>query len=141
MQKQVKLKKHNLTITKLLEVILAMSEKQQEMILKQAEDLVRGDRRIADRKSCRLRANFATADRTHMGFINNISLSGVFIESKAPVIIGEEILMVFKVNRDSEAVKLRGEIAHATRLGIGVEFTAEGPQFEEEIRNIIQRIK
>jgi len=141
MQKQVKLKKYNLTIAKLLKVTLSMSEKQQEMILKLAEDMVRGDRRIADRKSCRLRANFATTDRAHMGFIKNISISGVFIESKAPVIIGEEILMVFKVNRDSEAVKLRGEIAHATRLGIGVEFTAEGPQFDEKIRDIIQRIK
>ena len=38
-------------------------------------------------------------------------------------------------------VKLKGEIAHATRWGIGVEFIAKGPQFDQEIRSIIQRIR
>jgi hypothetical protein len=55
-------------------------------------------------------------------------------------VIGEEVLMVFKLKRDSKATKLRGEIAHATRWGIGIEFTEKGPQFDEVIRVIIQRI-
>jgi len=141
MQKQVKLKKHNLTIAKLLEVIPSMSEEQQKAVLKLAEDLVKGDRRFSDRKSCDLRVDFATTERTHKGHIKNVSKQGLFIQSQAPIVIGEEVLMVFKVNRDSEAVKLRGEIAHATRWGIGVEFTAKGPNFDEEIRDIIQRIQ
>jgi len=141
MQKKVKLKKHNLTIARLLEVILSMSEEQQKTILKQADDLVKGDRRISDRKSCDLQVDFATSDRTHKGYIKNMSKKGVFIEAQAPIMIGEEVLMVFKVNRESKAVKLRGEIAHATRWGIGVEFIAKGPQFDQHIRDIIQRIR
>ena len=70
-----------------------------------------------------------------------MSKKGGFIEAQAPIMIGEEVLMVFKVNRDSEAIKLRGEITHATRWGIGIEFIANGPQFDEEIRSIIQRIR
>jgi len=140
MRNQVKLKKYNLTIAKLLEVILSMSEEQQKTILKQADDLVKGDRRGFDRKSCHLRVDFATTDRTHKGHIKNISHHGVFIEAKAPIMISEEVMMVFKVNRNSKAVKLRGEIAHATRWGIGVEFTAKGPHFDKMIGGLIQQI-
>ncbi len=128
-------------IAKLLEVILIMSEEQQKEILKQANDLVKGDRRISNRKACHLQVDFATSERTHKGYLKNISPLGVFIEAKAPIMIGEEILMVFKVSRNSKAVKLRGEIAHATRWGLGVEFTAKGPQFDRHIRNIIKRIE
>ena len=141
MPKQVKLKKYNIRIAKLLDVILNMSEEQQETTLQQAEKLVRGDRRISDRKSCDLQVDFATTSRTHKGYIKNISTKGAFIKSQAPIIIGEAVLMVFKVNRDSKAVKLKGEIAHATRWGIGVEFTAKGPRFEQRIMNLIQRIR
>mgnify|MGYP001124049180 CR=1 FL=1 len=141
MQKKVELKKYNIRIAKLLDVILNMNEEQQQTILQHAEDLVRGDRRFSNRKSCDLPANFATTDRTHKGYIKNISNQGVFIESRAPIIIGEAVLMVFKVNRDSKAVKLKGEIAHATRWGIGVEFTAKGARFDQQIKNLIQQIR
>ena len=141
MQRQVKLKKYNTRIAKLLHVILSMSEQQQETILQQAEDLVRGDRRFSDRKPCNLQVDFATTDRTHKGYIKNISKQGVFIESQAPIVIGEAVLMVFKVNEDSNAVKLKGEIAHATRWGIGFEFTTSGPHFEQQITNLIRRIR
>ena len=141
MQKKANLEKYNPTIVRLLEVILSMSEEQQKTILKQADDLVKGDRRVTDRKSCDLQVDFATSDRTHKGYIKNISKTGVFIESQAPIIIGEAVLMVFKVNRESNAVKLKGEIAHATRWGIGVEFTAKGPRFEQQIINLIRRIR
>jgi len=99
------------------------------------------DRRIYDRKACHLRVDFATSDRTHKGYIKNISHLGMFIEANAPIMIGEEVLIVFKVNRNSKAVKLRGEIAHATRWGLGIEFIAKGPRFDQQIRNIIQHIK
>ena len=140
MQDQVKLKKYNTRIARLLEVILSMSEQQQEKILQLAEDMVRGDRRFSDRKSCNLQVDFATTDRTHKGYIKNISKQGVFIESQAPIIIGDAVLMVFKINPNSNAVKLKGEIAHATRWGIGVEFTAKGPNFEQRITNLIRSI-
>lgn len=141
MPKQVKLKKYNLTFARLLNVILSMSEEQQETILKQAGDLIKSDRRTFDRKSCDLQVDFATSNRTHKGYIKNISQVGVFIEAQAPIMIGEEVLMIFKINRTSKAVKLKGEIAHATRWGVGVEFTAKGPNFDRQIMNLIQRIR
>lgn len=140
MQNQIKLKKYDITIARLLEVIFSMNVEQQKTILKQADDLVKGDRRVSVRKSCSLPVDFATSDRTHKGFIKNISQKGVFIAAKAPIMIGEEVLMVFKINRNSEDIKLRGEIAHATRWGIGVEFAAKGPRFDQIIEEVIDRI-
>ena len=140
MQKPVKLKKYNITIARLLEVIMAMSEEQQRTMLRLADDLIKGDRRGFVRKSCHLQVDFATSDRTHRGHIKNVSQHGLFIEAQVPVVIGEEVLMVFKPQQNAEVVKLRGEIAHATRWGVGVEFTAKETHFHSKITKIIQLI-
>ena len=141
MGSNIKLKKYNTAIARLLDIILSMSEQQQETILKQAEALVKGDRRNFDRKSCNLPVNFATSDRMHKGYIKNISQHGVFISARAPIVIGEEVLMVFKVSKDAIPVKLKGEIAHATRWGIGVEFAEKGPQHDRFIGDLIGQIQ
>lgn len=141
MAKRIKSKKDNITIARLMEIILSMSEEQQTVILKQAEEAVKGDRRDFVRKACHLPVDFAASNRTHKGYIKNISQQGVFISARAPVLIGEEVLMVFKIHRDSEPVKLKGEIAHATRWGIGVEFTATEPHFERKIVDLINQIQ
>ena len=141
MADKVKLKKYNLTIARLMEVILNMNEEQQAAILKQAEEAVKGDRRVFVRKACHLQVDFATCDRTHKGYIKNISQHGVFISARAPIVIGEEVLMVFKVSKDAIPVKLKGEIAHATRWGIGVEFAEKGPQHDRFIGDLIGQIQ
>ena len=140
MQKPVKLKKYNITIARLLDVIMAMSEEQQKTMLRLADDLIKSDRRGFVRKSCHIQVDFATSDRTHRGQIKNVSQVGLFIEAQVPVVIGEEVLMVFKPKPNEQAVKLRGEIAHATRWGIGVEFTAKDTHFQRKITKIIQLI-
>ena len=141
MANKIKLKKYNTAIARLLEIILSMSEEQQETILKEAEALVKGDRRNFIRKSCHLPVNFATSDRMHKGYIKNISRHGVFISAGAPVIIGEDVLMVFKVNTNAKSVKLKGEVAHATRWGIGIEFAEKGQHFDRMLENLINQIK
>ena len=140
MRNKAKLKKYKPTMARLWAVILSMSQTQQATLLKQADELVKGDRRNFIRKSCHLPVDFATSNRTHKGYIKNISQLGIFIEAQAPIMIGEVVLMVFKVGRNSAVVKLRGEIAHATRWGIGVEFTAQGPHFDKMITDLIQKI-
>ena len=140
MQKKAKLKKYNPTIAKLLDVIMSLTEEQQQSLLKHVDAMLKGDKREFMRKSCDLQVDFATAHRTHKGRIKNISRHGVFIEAKAPVIIGEEVLMIFSLNREMKAVKLRGEVAHATRWGIGIEFIANGPHFDRQIKNLVRQI-
>jgi Tfp pilus assembly protein PilZ len=140
MGSKVKLEKYNTAIARLLEIILSMSEDQQQTILNQAEALAKGDRRTFERKACHLEVDFATSDRMFKGFIKNISQVGVFISARAPVIIGEDVLMVFKVSEAATSVKLKGEVAHATRWGIGIEFAEKGEKFKQMVDNLIQQI-
>jgi len=136
-----KLKKYNITIARLMEVILSMSEEQQTAILKHAEDAVKRDRRDFVRKACHLPVDFAASGHTHKGYIKNISRQGMFISGKAPVVIGEEVLIVFKINMDSEPVELKGEIAHTSRWGIGVEFKETEPHFDQKMVDLISQIQ
>ena len=48
-----------------------------------------------------------------------------------------------KYNLDGfdKPIKVRGEIAHATRSGVGVEFKDISPYLEEMLRNVIKRMK
>lgn len=140
MQKEAKLKKYNIAIARLWDIILSLNEEQQQTLLRQVDALLERDKREYVRKSCDLQVIFATADRTHKGRIKNISQLGVFIQAKAPVIIGEEVLMVFSLNRETEAVKLRGAVVHATRWGIGVEFTAKEPHFDRQLKDLLRQI-
>ena len=89
MQKKAKLEKYNLTIAKLWDIILSMTEGQREILLRQVDEILKADKRGFVRKSCDLAVDFATSERTHKGRIKNISRLGVFIEAKAPVMIGE----------------------------------------------------
>jgi hypothetical protein len=140
MQEKAKLKKYNLTIARLWDIILSLTEEQQETLLRQVDEFLKADKREIVRKACDLKVDFATSDRTHIGRIKNISRHGVFIEAKVPVIIGEELLMVFSLNRHSKPFKLRGEVVHATRWGIGVEFTASESQFDRQIKELVRKI-
>ncbi len=141
MQKEAKLKKYNIAIAKLWDIILNLTEEQQQTLLRQIDAQLERDKREFVRKSCDLQVDFATADRTHKGRIKNISQLGVFIEAKAPVIIGEKILMIFSLNRETKAVKLRGEVVHATRWGIGVEFTAKEPRFDRQLKDLLRQLR
>ncbi|MDJ0819332.1 MAG: hypothetical protein QNJ58_24220, partial [Desulfobacterales bacterium] len=73
MQKKAKLKKYNLTIAKLWDIILSMTEGQREILLRQVDEMLKADKREFVRKSCDLPVDFATPERTHKGRIKNIS--------------------------------------------------------------------
>ena len=141
MKKVKETKRYNIAIPRLFEVILGMNEEQQATLLRQAGELVRSDRRVFRRKLCHISVNFATFDRTHRGHIKNISHTGAFIATKAPIIVGEEILMIFNTQENERPLKVRGEIVHATRWGIGVEFKSMDSEIEEAIWNFISQIE
>lgn len=141
MKKAKEFKKYNVAIPRLFEVILGMNEEQQAELLRYADKLIKNDRRGFRRKSCHVSVNFATFDRTHRGYIKNISHTGAFIATKAPIIVGEEILMIFNTQENENPVKVKGEIVHATRWGIGVEFKSIDSEIEDAIWYFISQIE
>jgi len=134
-------KKYNVVISKLFQVVINLDEEQQEALLYHAEELLSKEKRLGIRKSCTIPINFAAYDRVYSNHIKNISPNGLFIETQRPLLVGDEIIMTFRLEGLDKPLKLRGEIAHATRIGVGVEFKDISPYIEELLRTVIKGMK
>jgi hypothetical protein len=100
-----KIKQYNVTISELIKLILRLNEEHQEALLKKGRELLSKEKR-APRKSCQIPVKYKTFDRVYSDRIMNISQSGVFIETRRPIFVGEEILMDFKIEGVNKALRL-----------------------------------
>jgi Tfp pilus assembly protein PilZ len=135
------IKKYNVTIPKLFETILKLNQEQQEKVLKFAEELLVEDKRESIRKPCHIPINYATQKRIYLDHIKDISKSGVFIETRKPLMIGEEIIMSFNMQGYDRSIKIKGEIVHSSRLGVGVEYKEINPYIAQMIGALVERMK
>jgi hypothetical protein len=138
---EISLKRYSLTIYKLFGVILSLDEKRQQALLEHAQELFAMEKRTAIRKSCNIPVYYATYDRVYSNHIKNISRNGLFIETQRPLFVGEEIMMTFRLKGFEKPIKLKGEIAHASRSGIGVEFKDASPFLAEIVGILVDRMQ
>ena len=131
------LKKYNVVIPKLFQIILNLPEEKQLALLQHAEDLLVKERRAFIRKSCSIPVSYATYDRVYSNTIKNISQRGVFIETQRPLFVGEELTLSFSMPGFGKPLKVKGEIVQVSRSGIGVEFKNMSPYVEEMIAKLI----
>ena len=134
-------KKINDVISKLFQIVSELNQEQQKEILHHAEQLLVKDKRENIRRSCDISVNYAANDRVYSNQITNISANGLFIETRRSLIMGDEVIMAFKLEGFDKSLKLRGEIARANQAGIGVAFKNISPHIEEMIRVIVNRMK
>ncbi len=134
-------KKYNVVISKLFQLVINLGEEQREALLRHAEELLVKEKRAGIRKSCNIPINFAAYDRVYSDHIINLSAKGLFIETQRPLLVGDEIIMTFRLEGFDKPLKIRGEIAHATRSGVGVEFKGISPYIEEMLGTVIKRMK
>ena len=140
-QKVLKFRKYNTAFAKLSHLILDLNEAQQVALLQKAEELFSKENRAYPRKSCRIAVRFSTYDRIYSGYITNISPSGIFIDTKKPLIVRDEILIDFTLKERNESLRPRGVVVHATLMGIGVELKNVNLHLEEMIRFAVNRMK
>jgi len=124
--KDQKIKQYNVTISELIKLILSLNEEHQEALLKKGQELLSKEGR-APRKTCQIPVKYTTFDRVYSDQILNISQSGVFIETRRPIFVGEEILMDFKIEGGNKAIRLEGKVVHASSRGVGIEFKNVDP--------------
>jgi Tfp pilus assembly protein PilZ len=134
-------KKYNIVISKLFQIVLDLNEEQQLALLRYAEDLFVKEKRLNIRKSCDIPVNYATDYRVYTNHIKNISRNGLFIETRRPLIVGDEILMTLRLEGINKWLKIKGEIAHASRKGVGVEFKDINPYIEEMLDILLKSMK
>jgi hypothetical protein len=134
------IKKYNTVISKLFQIVLELNEEQQFKLLRQAESLLVEEKRINIRKSCDIPINYASDNRVYTNLIKNISRSGVFVETREPLIVGDEIIMTFRLDGLDRPFKTRGEIARATRDGVGIRFIRLSPYLAEMMDVLLRRM-
>ena len=134
-------KKYNVAISKLFQIIIELNQEQQNELLYHAEQLLVKEKREGIRRSCDIPVNYAANDHVYASKITDISANGLFIDTRRPLIRGDEVIMAFKLKGFDKSLKLRGDIARANQAGIGVAFKNISPHLEEMIRIIVNRMK
>ena len=134
------IRKNNIIISKIIKINLKLKQEQQLKLLRYAEELLIEDKRSSSRKACAIPINFASQNRIFTDQIKDISKSGLFIETTKPLIVGERVIMSFNINGYDRPFKIRGEIMHANRLGVGVEFREISPYIADMIGALVDRI-
>ena len=135
------IKKYNIIISKLIEIILKLKQEHQVKLLKYAEELLIEDKRSSIRKACEIPINFASQNQIFTDHIKDISKSGLFIETTKPLFVGERVIMSFNMNGYDRPFKIRGEIVHTNRLGVGVEYREISPYIADMIGALVDRIQ
>ena len=83
------------------------------------------------RKPFFMNVNYATCERSYNDFIKDISAGGLFIETRRPFSIGQDIVLTFPFREDRKHVKISGEIVRTTENGIGVRFKMSPPEQQQ----------
>lgn len=107
--------------TRLMDLIIKMSEEQQAELLNLLEWKPEEQRKYFRRSYFR-DVDYATNDQVFRDFIQNLSAGGMFIETRQSFCVGQEITLVFALPACGKPVRIRGEIVRSGPQGIGVRF-------------------
>jgi len=136
-----KVKKYNISIKKLFDAILKLSQEQQSQAMIYVEELLAENKRASVRKVCNIPISYATQNRIYSDNIADISKSGLLIETKRPLNVGEEIVLSFHMQGYDRPFKIKGNIVRSNQQGIGVEFKEVKPYIAEMLGALVERIK
>jgi len=108
---------------RLMNLVMDMPEEEQEDLLTRLEErILQKEVRDNFRKPFFMNVNYATCERNYNDFIKDISAGGLFIETRRPFSIGQDIVLTFPFPEEQKHVKVSGEIVRTTENGIGVRF-------------------
>jgi uncharacterized protein (TIGR02266 family) len=130
----------------LFELITDMSEDQQKALLHDL-DLLRDlemksfdDTRENTRKPYNMVVDYVAQDRFCNDFIQNVSAGGMFIETRKPFLVGQNIMLTFPLPKNRRHVKVAGEVIRTTPQGIGVKFKIDNKEQEKLIKLLLEMI-
>ena len=127
-------------MTKLFNLILTLNSEEQRFLLKNVERLILKEKRTSARKVCRIPVRYFSNERIYNNFIVNISRDGCFIEAQKPLLVGEKILIDIQLEGDDTSIRIKGEVASANRMGMGIEFEEVSSNLLEKLGNLLYKI-
>jgi hypothetical protein len=93
------------------------------------------------RFSCSLPIKFFEGDWSHDGTITDISLSGIFLETKGPFAVGKEIQVALFSPTLAKGCRMSGVIVRRVPEGVGVEFLPANINQLAVLRTIIHEVQ
>ncbi|MGD9044431.1 MAG: PilZ domain-containing protein [Desulfobacterales bacterium] len=115
-----KFMRYNTNFSRLLRLILNMSEKEQLRLLEYAKSII--DERTLPRNSCLIPTTCTFKDRTFDGYILDINSYGAYVDTNESCPIGQEIYLSFFNPFSYKHMDLGGKIIWSSTQGIGVSF-------------------
>ena len=109
--------------TRLVDLILKMSAKERQTLLNELEEKYKKGNREFSRKDYKKEVDFVLNERIFRGFIQNLSASGMFIETSESFSEGQRITLTFELPEPEEHIKVSGKIVRLIPgVGFGVKF-------------------
>ena len=111
--------------SRISEIISRMSEAQSRKLLKGLEKWQQFnfvENRKYHRKKTFIRVECSLNRFAFTDFIQNLSASGLFIETQLPFFVGQELSLTFSLADIEDHVKITGKIVRVDSKGIGVQF-------------------
>jgi len=111
--------------SKILTIISTLSEAQMRKLLKSLEKWQQSkfdEKRKYPRKHTFIWTECSANSRFFTDFIQNLSVSGLFIETQLPFFVGQELSMTFSLPGADGPIKITGKIVRIDSDGIGVQF-------------------
>jgi uncharacterized protein (TIGR02266 family) len=125
---------------RLVDLISNMPIQGQKILLTELEEKVLIDRRKHSRKPYLREVEYATEDRVYQEFIQDISAGGLFIETRSPLAVGQEITVILSLPNHERSIKIISEVVKVTQQGIGVKFKPLSPIIEKMIETLVKKI-
>lgn len=122
---EIDLSKDTVTVL-LIKKIFEMNDSQQYALLKQLQDPSFFSKEYGERDEIRKpyinEIEFETKGRKYKGISKDISVSGIFIQTDAPVSVGNTVILRIPYTDNQDMIRVPAEIIRKDDTGIGLEF-------------------
>jgi len=103
------------------------------------DDLLR-ERRERQRKYYFVAVDYSADGRSYRDFIQDVSLGGVFIETRESFSEGQEILMILPILGRERPIKVDATIARTEPRGVGVKFRLDSGEQLALIEELLEKL-
>jgi Tfp pilus assembly protein PilZ len=149
-------RKYNVTLSRLIQTVVGMSEKQQLIMLRLAEELLYRHKKPEiqrdtsaltrsrpdhPRKPSSLIVNFSAGNRFYTDYIEDIHPKGLFIGTREDFKVGDELALAFSHPKFPDIFRVYGDIIYITEEGIGVQFKNLTQPQEDRIKALVNWMK
>jgi len=138
-------KNQYIVLGRLMRLIQQMTPEERLGLLKEIEkDPSRREKsqgRTNERKRYTLAVDYADVSRAFTDYLQDISTSGVFMLSRRPFQIGEELFLRINFPNQVYPFKVLAEVARTTPEGVGLRFKFDDEEQQSALASLIEALK